>query len=86
MEKYGTAGQATDDGITRRMRFTCWMIEAINTHSEYAIITGFFFSTEKVVPRSAALLLKTYIVVLLESFTSVHSVINCHTKVISTIC
>jgi hypothetical protein len=32
-EKYGTAGQATDDNIIRRMRFACWITKATDTHS-----------------------------------------------------
>ena len=32
--KRGTAGQATDDNIMRRMRIECWIIEATDTHSE----------------------------------------------------
>jgi hypothetical protein len=40
MEKYGTARQAADSNIIRRMRFACRMIKATNTHSEY-IITAF---------------------------------------------
>jgi len=41
VEKYGTAGQVTDDNILRRMRFVCWMQKATNTHSEYVIIVAF---------------------------------------------
>jgi hypothetical protein len=41
VEKYGTARQATDDNIIRRMRFACWMTTAIGTHSEYVIIIAF---------------------------------------------
>jgi len=37
MQKYGTTGQATDDTITRRMRFTFWITKATDTHSEYVI-------------------------------------------------
>ena len=40
MEKYGRAGQATDDDITRRMCFACLMPKATNTHSEYVIHTA----------------------------------------------
>jgi hypothetical protein len=36
--KYGTAGQATDGNIIRRMRFACWMTKATDTHSEYVIL------------------------------------------------
>jgi hypothetical protein len=38
VEKYCTAGQATDDNILRRMRFACWIPKATNTHSEYEIL------------------------------------------------
>ena len=34
VEKYYTAGQATDDNITRRMRFECWKTEATDRHPE----------------------------------------------------
>ena len=35
---YSRAGEATDDNITRRMLFACWITKAINTHSEYVIL------------------------------------------------
>ena len=38
MEKYGRAGQATDDNIIRRMRFAGWITEATDTHSECVIL------------------------------------------------
>jgi hypothetical protein len=41
VEKYGTAGQATDDNIIRRMRFACWITKATDTHSEYVILIAF---------------------------------------------
>ena len=41
VEKYGTARQATDGNITRLMRFACWITKATDTHSEYAILSGF---------------------------------------------
>ena len=41
MEKYGTARQATDDNIIRRMRFACWLTKATDTHSEYVILIAF---------------------------------------------
>jgi hypothetical protein len=31
--KYGTARQATDDNIIRRMRFVCWLPKATYTHN-----------------------------------------------------
>jgi hypothetical protein len=41
MEKYGMAGQDTDDSIIRRMRFACWINKATDTHSEYVILIAF---------------------------------------------
>jgi len=38
LEKYATAGQATDDNMIRRMRFGCWITKATNTHSEYVTL------------------------------------------------
>jgi hypothetical protein len=39
--KYGTDRQATDDNITRRTRFECWITKATETHSEYVILIAF---------------------------------------------
>jgi hypothetical protein len=41
VEKYGTARQATDDNIIRRMRFACWITKATGTHSEYLVLIAF---------------------------------------------
>jgi hypothetical protein len=41
VEKYGTARQAADGNIIRRMRFACWITKATDTHSEYVILTAF---------------------------------------------
>jgi hypothetical protein len=38
VEKYGTAGQATDDNIIRRMRTACRIKKATDTHSEYLLL------------------------------------------------
>jgi hypothetical protein len=57
--KYGTAGQATDDNITRRMRFACRIIKAIDTHSEYVIRTA--FPLQQWLRESALVLHYTYI-------------------------
>jgi hypothetical protein len=48
MDKYGTAGQATDDNTIRRMRIACRVPKTTNTHSEY--VTR-YFSTATVVAR-----------------------------------
>jgi hypothetical protein len=41
VEKYGTAGQATDDDIILRMRFACRITKATDTQSEYVILIAF---------------------------------------------
>jgi hypothetical protein len=41
VEKYGTARQTTDDNKILRMRFTCWITKATDTHSEYVILIAF---------------------------------------------
>ena len=38
--KYCRAGLVTDENIIRRMRFACWVTKAIDTHSEYVILTA----------------------------------------------
>jgi hypothetical protein len=38
VEKFCRAVQATDDNITRRVRFACWITKATNTCSEYVIL------------------------------------------------
>jgi len=48
VEKYGRAGQATDDSIIRRMRIVCWIRKATNTPSEDVLC----FSTATVVTRT----------------------------------
>jgi hypothetical protein len=40
-EECSTAGQSTDDNITRRLRFTSWITKATDTHSEYIIVIDF---------------------------------------------
>jgi len=41
MEKYGTAGQATDDTIIRCIRIAFWINKVTNTHSEYVTLIAF---------------------------------------------
>ena len=40
-KKYGTAIQATDDNVIRRMRFACWTSKATGIHWEYVIRISF---------------------------------------------
>jgi hypothetical protein len=55
VEKYCTAGQATDSNITRRLRIACWITKAINTHPQYVILIA--FSRQKMVLRTRYILL-----------------------------
>jgi len=41
VEKYGTAGPATDDNIVWCMRTACRITKATNTYSEYVILIAF---------------------------------------------
>jgi len=41
MEKFGTAGQATDANILRSMRFPWWVTKTTDKHSE--IVTNIAF-------------------------------------------
>ena len=41
VEKYGRAGQATDDNAIWRKRFACWITKATNINSGYAILIAF---------------------------------------------
>jgi len=41
VEEYGSAGQATDDNIMRRVHSAYWLISATNTHSDYVILIAF---------------------------------------------
>jgi hypothetical protein len=50
MEKYGTAGQATDGDIVRYTSTACWIPKTTNTHSEYVILIA--FSTATMITRT----------------------------------
>jgi len=51
MEKQGTAEQATEDNVTRRIHIACWVTKATDTRSENV---SYCFSTSKMVVRSAS--------------------------------
>jgi hypothetical protein len=40
-KKYGTARQATEDNIIRRMRFACWITKATDRRPEYLLLIAF---------------------------------------------
>jgi hypothetical protein len=50
VEKCNRARQSTDDNIIRRVRFTCWITKATNTHS--TVFNTYCFSTATVVERT----------------------------------
>jgi hypothetical protein len=58
VKKYGTARQATDDNIIRRMRFVCWITKATDTHSE--CVTIITFSRQQWLRERASVLRYTY--------------------------
>jgi hypothetical protein len=41
VEKYGTAGQTTDDNTVRRMRLACWINKATDKQSGYVTVIAF---------------------------------------------
>jgi hypothetical protein len=41
VEKYGRSRQTTDDNTIWRMRFTCWITRASDTHSGFVLIIYF---------------------------------------------
>ena len=38
MEEYDRATQATNDNLTRPVRFACWITKAADTHSAYVYV------------------------------------------------
>ena len=59
MEKFGTAGRATDDNMISRMRIACWITETTDTHSEYVIL--FAFRRQQWLRERASIYVYTYI-------------------------
>jgi hypothetical protein len=43
VEQHSTAGEATGDDVSQRMRFACWITKVTDTHSEHVIL--FFRAT-----------------------------------------
>ena len=58
-EKYGTAIQTTNDYVTQRMRFACWINKAVDTHSEPVIFNA--FPLPQLLSECASVLSFTYI-------------------------
>jgi len=51
----------TDENIIRRMRFTCWIGKATNTHSKYEYVTLISFSLQQWLSELASVLRKLYV-------------------------
>ena len=64
MGKFGTTREATDDNITRHMRFACWITKATNTPSKCVILI--VFSRQQWLRERFFLLRYTYITCLVE--------------------
>jgi hypothetical protein len=78
VQKYGTAGQAIDDNIIRRMRFAGWVTKATDTHSEYVILIA--FTLQQWSRERTSLLRYTYIVSV-AVFTNREAKIKRHTRI-----
>jgi hypothetical protein len=66
VEKYGTAREATDSSIIRRMRIACWIIKATDTYSEYVgILIAFTWQRWL---RECASMLRLYVIACLVTF------------------
>jgi hypothetical protein len=59
VEKYCTAGQATDDSVIGRMRSACWIPKSTKAHSEYAIFLVFSTATLVMRTRFSVTLIRT---------------------------
>jgi len=66
VEKYGTARQATDDNIVRRMRVACWITKATDTHSGQVILI--VFAVQQWLCERASVLRHTYLAYLVKYF------------------
>jgi hypothetical protein len=73
VEKYGTARQATDDNIIRRMRCACWITRATDTYSEYLMLIA--FRLQKWLCERALMLRYTYIACLYK--TVLYNTVHC---------
>jgi hypothetical protein len=45
VEKFCRTGEDTDDSITRRLCFACWITKPTSTHSEHVVFIAFFTLT-----------------------------------------
>jgi len=70
VEKYGTAGQTTDDSKIRRMCVACLITKATNTHSKSEMHFG--FPLQQWLQERNSALHYTYIACAVPYFTSLH--------------
>jgi hypothetical protein len=70
IEDYGTARQATDDNIIRRMQVACWINKATHTPTlgKRYIYSANYFSTAKKISRRASVLRDTCIACIVTYF------------------
>jgi hypothetical protein len=58
VENYGRGWQATDDNLTRRIRFACWITKVTDIRSEYVVIIFAFSGQQWLHERAFALRFK----------------------------
>ena len=68
--RHGTARQATDDTIIRRMRVAYWVSKATGTHSEYVILIA--FPRRQRLRERASVLRCTYTVFLVDNVSDTY--------------
>jgi hypothetical protein len=74
VEGCGTAGQATDKNIIRRMRFACWITKATHTHTHSEYIILIVLPWRQWLLEDASMLRYTYITSLVKNWhESYHS-------------
>jgi hypothetical protein len=74
VEKYDTARRDTDDIIIRRLRFACWVTKAINTNSEYVILTA--LPRKQCLRERASMLRNTYIICIISELDCVYCAVR----------
>ena len=72
MEKYGKAGQATDDDIIRSLRIACWITKATSTHSEHVSTYCFCTATMVTPTRVSVTFIRTLRVLVILKISSLY--------------
>jgi hypothetical protein len=84
VEKYGTAGQTTDDNIIRRTRFVRSITKATNTHSEHGMLIA--FPWQQWFCERASMLCLIYKISTILALISASSIGWCYTKHVAMLC